>query len=271
MFGPVSCSQINGDIANAALQLGKMNQPWKDILGAETSALLLIADHASNRVPDGIDLGIDQALLEEHIAIDLGVAPLATALCAALACPGILGNVSRLVVDLNREEDATHIIPTTSDGYAIPGNVIGEAEQLQRINRFWRPYHQRIEAQIAHQRPRLLISLHSFTPQLTSRPGEARPWEVGILYNQDDRAARLAIPALDAADVIVGDQLPYSGKTLNATMNRHGEANGIAYLGIEMRQDLIGDAAGVAHWCGILAPVIELCLKGLASDGELRT
>ena len=39
-------------------------------------------------------------------------------------------------------------------------------------------------------------------------------------------------------------------------MNRHGEANGIAYLGIEMRQDLIGDAKGVAHWCAILAPVI---------------
>ncbi len=39
-------------------------------------------------------------------------------------------------------------------------------------------------------------------------------------------------------------------------MNRHGEANGIPYLGIEVRQDLIRDAAGVAEWAAILAPVI---------------
>ena len=43
--------------------------------------------------------------------------------------------------------------------------------------------------------------------------------------------------------MIVGDQLPYSGKLLNATMNRHAESNGIPYVGIEMRQDLVGDAA----------------------------
>jgi predicted N-formylglutamate amidohydrolase len=54
----------------------------------------------------------------------------------------------------------------------------------------------------------------------------------------------------------VGDQEPYSGKLLNATMNRHGEANGIAYLGLEMRQDLIGDPQGVARWCAVLVPVI---------------
>jgi predicted N-formylglutamate amidohydrolase len=69
----------------------------------------------------------------------------------------------------------------------------------------------------------------------------------------------VAIPALDAAGVIVGDQLPYSGKLLNATMNRHGEANGIAYLGIEMRQDLISDTAGVAEWAEKLVPAIALC------------
>lgn len=233
-----------------------MNKPWEDISGASDSPFLLIGDHASNRVPAGVDLGIDAWLLSEHIAIDIGVAELGRALCAALACPGILGNVSRLVVDLNREEDAPHIIPIASDGHAIPGNAISHEARLARIEHHWRPYHARIAAQITAQKPSLLISLHSFTPQLETRPEEARPWEVGILYNRDDRAARQAIPALEAAGVIVGDQLPYSGKLLNATMNHHGEGNGIAYLGIEMRQDLIGDAAGVARWCAVLAPVI---------------
>lgn len=229
---------------------------WLDIPGPKDSPLLLIADHASNRVPEDVNLGVAPALLHDHIAIDIGVAELGTALCHRLGCPGILGNVSRLVVDLNREEDAPHIIPIASDGHAIPGNAIDHDARVARIDRYWRPYHGRIEAQMAVQRPRLLISLHSFTPQLQTRPEEARPWEVGILYNQDDRAARMAISLLEAAGVRVGDQQPYSGKLLNATMNRHGEATGTAYLGIEMRQDLIGDPAGVARWCDVLVPVI---------------
>ncbi len=229
---------------------------WEEIAGPVDSPFLLIADHASNRVPDDIDLGIAPGLLSQHIAIDIGVAALGRALCAALHCPGILGHVSRLVVDLNREEDAPHIIPTASDGHSIPGNSISEEARRARIARYWRPYHDRVAQQITAQRPRLLISLHSFTPQLETRPEEARPWEVGVLYNEDDRAARQAIPALAAAGVIVGDQEPYSGKLLNATMNRHGEANGIAYLGLEMRQDLIGDPQGVARWCAVLVPVI---------------
>ena len=229
---------------------------WLDIPGLIDSPFLLIADHASNRVPDDVDLGIAPALLNEHIAIDVGVAELGRALCDRLDCPGILGNISRLVVDLNREDDAPHIIPIASDGHAIPGNAIDHDARVARVDRYWRPYHDRLASQIAAQRPRLLISLHSFTPQLSTRPEEARPWEVGILYNQDDRAARIAIPLLEAAGVRVGDQQPYSGKLLNATMNRHGEDTGTAYLGIEMRQDLIGDPAGVAKWCDVLAPLI---------------
>jgi predicted N-formylglutamate amidohydrolase len=224
------------------------------IAGDPATGLLLIGDHASNHVPDDIDLCVPAALMGEHVAIDIGVDPLGRALCAALGCPGILGHVSRLVIDLNREEDAAGLIPATSDGYAIPGNV--GVDRAARIDRFWRPYHDGIASRIARDRPVLLVSLHSFTPRLASSP-QPRPWEVGVLYNQDDRAARLALPLLDAAGVVTGDNLPYSGKVLNATMNRHGEANGTAYLGLEVRQDLIGDAAGVARWAAILAPAIR--------------
>jgi predicted N-formylglutamate amidohydrolase len=237
-----------------------MNQAFHVLNGNPTSPFLLIGDHASNHVPGDVDLGIAAELLDQHIAVDLGVDPLGRALCAALDCPAILGGISRLVIDLNREEDAPHIIPIASDGHTVPGNLLSHGARLERIDRFWRPYHRRVAEQIAAQSPQLLISLHSFTPRLETAPGEARPWEVGILYNRDDRAARIALPLLDAAGVVVGDQLPYSGKLLNATMNAHGEANGIAYLGLEVRQDLIGDAHGVAGWAAILAPVIRECL-----------
>lgn len=231
------------------------------IEGPVSSPFLLIGDHASNHVPEDIDLGINPGLRDTHIALDIGVAELGAALCSRLACPGLLGGVSRLVLDLNREEDAAGLVPLESDGHLINGNA--GADIAARLARFWHPYHDAVAAQIVAQRPRLLLSLHSFTPQLATRPHEARPWQVGVLYNKDDRAARLAIPALEAAGICTGDQLPYSGKLLNATMNRHGEANGIAYLGLEVRQDLIADPRGVAQWADALAPVCDIVLAGL--------
>jgi predicted N-formylglutamate amidohydrolase len=236
-----------------------MQNPFHVLQGDPATALLLIGDHASNHVPSGIDLGIAATLLNTHIAIDLGVAALAARLTCVMGCTSILGGVSRLVVDLNREEDAAHIIRTSSDGHVVPGNVLNAVERAGRIDAFWRPYHHHIAAHIAAHRPKLLISLHSFTPKLETQPDADRPWEVGVLYNQDDRAARIAIPLLSGAGVIVGDQQPYSGVHLNATMNRHGEANGIAYLGLEMRQDLIATDADVERWADVLAPVITAC------------
>jgi predicted N-formylglutamate amidohydrolase len=228
-------------------------------------AILLIADHASNRVPPGIDLEISGALLRDHIAVDIGAGPLSRALAARLGCPAILATISRLVVDLNRDYDAANLIPAISDGYVIPGNaVLEECDREERIARFWQPYHALVGEKVEALRPRMLLSIHSFTPQLASSPGETRPWQVGILYNEDARAARLAIPMLVARGIVTGDNEPYSGIHLNATMNRHAEARGLPYLGIEVRQDLISDDAGVARWTDLLAPVIADVAAGLA-------
>lgn len=225
--------------------------------------ILMIVDHASNHVPADIDLGIAPALLDEHVAIDIGTEPLARAIGARLGCGGFLGAVSRLVVDLNRESDAASLIPEHSDGHWISGNrALDPAARAQRIARFWTPYHDAIAARIARYRPRLILALHSFTPMLRSS-GEARPWQVGLLYNEDDRGARFAIPRLEALGVVTGDNLPYSGKLLNATVNRHAEANGIAYLNFEVRQDLIADEAGVERWADLLSPLVADAAEAL--------
>ena len=217
--------------------------------------ILVVADHASNRVPDDIDLGIDPALLTEHIAVDIGVAAVAERLAERPGFAAFLCNVSRLVCDCNRDEGAPAIIPAASDGHAIPGNDLTPAEREDRLNRFFRPYHAALADQLDAMPVSLILSLHSFTPQLASDPAQQRPWQVGVLYNDDDRAARVAIPLLEAEGLVVGDQQPYSGKLLNATMNRHAEAEGRPYLGIEIRQDQIGDAAGQAVWAERLARI----------------
>ena len=221
----------------------------------QTGAILIVADHASNRVPDDIDLGIDPALLNEHVAIDIGVAGVAQRMVEQPGIAAFLANVSRLVCDCNRDEDAPAVIPHSSDGHAIPGNLFDVERREVRLERFFHPYHDALAALLNQAPPRLIVSLHSFTPSLASRPEEQRPWQCGILYNEDDRASRLAIPLLEAEGLIVGDQQPHSGKLLNATMNRHAEAHGRPYFGIEIRQDQIGGEAGQAAWAERLVRV----------------
>lgn len=243
-----------------------MTRAWQDISGDPASAMLLIADHASNHLPEGVNLGVPASVMHEHVALDIGVAPLAASLCVDLGCPAVLGGISRLLLDLNREDHSPGLIPETSDGILISGNAgLTSADRLARIDRYWRPYHDHIAERISEGRPKLLISLHSFTPRLATS-GEARPWQIGILYNQDERAARVALPLLERAGIVAGDNLPYSGKVLNATMNRHGEGNQIPYLGIEVRQDLISDAEGVVLWSERLGPIIRAVRDHVAHD-----
>ncbi|WP_137871097.1 N-formylglutamate amidohydrolase [Sphingopyxis sp. 2PD] len=243
-----------------------MSEAWRQLGAPRTGGILLIADHASNHVPDDIDLGIDPALLTDHIAIDIGVAEVAALLVENGAVDAaILGGVSRLVVDCNRDEEAPGVMPIASDGHAVPGNALDDAGREARLARFFRPYHDHIVATIAAHRPAMILSLHSFTPALSAHPDQARPWHVGVLYNEDDRLAGAAIAALAAEGLTVGDQLPYSGKLLNATMNRHAEGNAIPYVGIEMRQDLVSDAAGQALFAQRLS---RMCSKLALYPGE---
>jgi predicted N-formylglutamate amidohydrolase len=231
---------------------------------AGPAPVLIIADHASNAVPESIDLGIPPALLEDHVALDIGTAALAEALAAALDAPAIIATVSRLVLDLNREPDVPGLIPVASDGHVIPGNLaLSETERALRRDAIHTPYHQAITAEIEARRPTMLLSIHSFTPRLASAPEQQRPWPIGILYNRDDRAARLALPWLAARGLHVGDNEPYSGRQLNYTMNRHAEANGLPYLGVEVRNDGLRDAAGIAHWCSVIADTTHQLLRAL--------
>ena len=235
-----------------------MNEAFRIIGDVAPGGILIEADHASARVPADIDLGIDPALLHAHIAIDIGVAGIAELLVQRPGFAAFLGNVSRLVCDFNREEQEPGVAPVASDGHAIAGNALDHAGRQARLDRFHRPYHAALTDLIDRMQPALILSLHSFTPRLASRPDEQRPWHIGILYNQDRRGAALALDWLrHEPGLVVGDQQPYSGALLNATMDRHAEGRGIAYVGVEVRQDLIGDAAGQAQWADRLERMVR--------------
>ncbi len=227
-------------------------QPFKQIGEAKPGGIVCVSDHASNFVPDDIPLGIPSDLLDTHIALDIGVGGIAERMARRHNIAAHVATISRLVVDLHREEDHPEVVPTTSDGHLVPGNIGANVEA--RLDQYYRPYHDALAAWLDMANPELIISLHSFTPKLESG-SEKRPWEVGLLYNEDDRAARHAIRLFGEQGLRVGDNEPYSGKKLNATMNRHAEAHGRYYCAIEIRQDLIDTRADQARWASMVADV----------------
>ncbi|MEM7688288.1 MAG: N-formylglutamate amidohydrolase [Pseudomonadota bacterium] len=233
------------------------NCPYKHVgeysaANPRTPRIVCVADHASNFVPDDIPLGVPSQCLNEHIAIDIGVEGVVQRLARRHAMPAHLATLSRLVIDLHREEDHPSVVPTESDGHLVPGNIGADVEM--RLNRFHRPYHTALATWLDQQNPDLILSIHSFTPKLATIDA-VRPWEVALLYNTDDRAARHAIRSFAELGYNVGDNEPYSGRELNATMNRHAEAHGRPYCAIEIRQDLIATRADQARWADTIADV----------------
>jgi len=234
--------------------------PFRQLGTPTPGGIVCTADHASNAVPADIPLGIPAHLLHEHIAVDIGTEAIAEILARDHAIPAHIAAVSRLVCDLNREEDAPGLVPPESDGHPIPGNF--GADREARVARFHRPYHTALGQWLATAEPALILSLHSFTPRLATSEA-ARPWEVGVLYNQDERAARIAIPLLAAEGLNVGDNLPYSGRDLNYTMNRHAEGERRPYLGIEIRQVLAQTPADHARWAALFADIAQRVASAL--------
>jgi predicted N-formylglutamate amidohydrolase len=239
-----------------------------DIIEGKQQDILLLCDHASNAVPPDVDLGIAPELLDLHIAVDIGAGPLTRSLAARLDAPAILATVSRLVIDLHREPDHVSLIPHRSDGHLIPGN--DTVDRAARIARFHAPYHRLLARRIRAQQPKLILSIHSFTPCL-EHGGTDRPWQVGVLYNRDARAARPAIDFFRDQGLVTGDNEPYSGRLLNATLNRHAEANGIPSIAIEVRNDLIRDAAGIERWSQTLAGLANSLRNSLAPNAPPAT
>lgn len=233
-------------------------------LASSTGGVLLIGDHASNHVPDDIDLGIDAKHFDQHIAIDIGIAGVADCLVAQFGFSSVQCNFSRLVADCNRRADEPQAVAETSDGVNIPGNVLSRNERNARLERFYWTYHHAVATVIRQIHPELLVFLHSFTPALTTKPDQLRPWHLGVMYDVDTRASEFATPLLEQAGFIVGDQLPYSGQVYNSSLDRHGEQTGTPYFGLEMRQDIIMTQPDQSKMAEKLGPIFQEITETLA-------
>ncbi len=237
-----------------------------------SARVLLVADHASPYFPASMNqLGVADWVLERHVTWDIGSDLLTKYLADLIDAPAILAGFSRLIIDPNRQLDDPTAFLEVSDGIAIPGNQgLSEAQKELRIKSFFQPYHDAIAARLkafhAGGTVPALISMHTCTPVFAE---VVRRWHIGVMWDKDPR---IALPLMENLgrmdDICFGDNEPYSGRhTHDFTIDHHAEPAGLPHVGIEVRQDLVGQAEGARKWAGILAAALQ---DILADEGLYR-
>lgn len=230
------------------------------VVGAERSGpFVVLCDHAGCALPRALgNLGLTSAELETHIAWDIGAAGVARRLAHELDAPLFLQRYSRLAIDCNRPLSAPDSIPLQSGGIAIPGNAgLTSAQAEARARAIFGPYHACISDLLARRSHYLLITVHSFTPELY---GERRPFHAGVLYERDERLAAPLLSLLrQEPGLIVGDNEPYrASAATDYAIIEHGERRDAPYVELEVRQDLVGDEAGQMAWAERFARLLRI-------------
>jgi len=241
--------------------------------------ILLVCDHASFRFPKSLgDMGLDPFARRCHLAVDIGAGALTEKLAASLGVTAVLAQYSRLVMDCNRQLMDPSAFLQFGDGILVPGNRnLHQSEKDLRAETLYWPYHSAVDKQVQRLRNTgpapAFIAVHSFTPVMN---GEVRQWQMGVLWDTDTRLREFFLEDFTAAGYAVGDNEPYSGKApQDFTIDHHAEEIGLPHVGIEIRQDLIDDDAGVDEIASVMHKIIESIPKRLKAmgtgDGEERT
>ncbi|MCA8923348.1 MAG: N-formylglutamate amidohydrolase [Planctomycetes bacterium] len=227
------------------------------------TAVVVTCEHASCAVPEGVSLGVAEAVLDTHHGWDPGAATLALRLASARCAPLLAGEVTRLVVDLNRLETNPQVIPERSFEVAVPGNVgLDPAERERRLTRYHRPYRAAARRLVGDARRWggrcLHLSTHSFVPELE---GRVRHVEVGILFDPDraleaEHAERL-IEGLRRLGWDARANQPYLGVADGLTTWLRGEfSEGYAGIEVEASQALLETPARFDRLAGDLAGLL---------------
>lgn len=244
------------------------HRPFTILRPGGTGRFVFFCDHAANYVPPELnDLGLGAEELLRHIAWDIGAAGVTEALSEIFDSPAILCGTSRLVVDCNRQLEASDLIPAVSDGTAIEANAhLTAAARTERIARWFRPYHDAVEAVLLERESRgvetTAVSIHSMTPTLG---GKYRPWQISLSSYLDRSLAEPVLAALRRpGDVVVGDNEPYAlDPKMDYSTPFHALRRGLPHCQVEFRQDEVATAEGQRRWAARFAGALSEAM-GLA-------
>ena len=228
---------------------------------------MILCDHASNNIPPNFqNLGLDNKLLDSHIAYDIGAKEVSIHLSRILNCPLVMSDFSRLLIDPNRGVDDPTLVMKISDDKIIEGNknihnFRESIEKNKRIEDFYNTYHDKvselIKQKIRNEQFPAIISIHSFTPFWKNKK---RNIDLGILWDNDERLPNIFFDYFEKnhQKLVIGNNQPYSGRLKNDSIYKHATANGLSNILIEIRQDLITNKSGQKHFAELLSEPLLL-------------
>lgn len=229
--------------------------------------LVVTCEHATHAVPRELrHLGLAPADRRRHVAWDPGALPVARVVAKAFGARSFVGEVSRLVVDLNRSEDHPQLMARRSAGVRVRGNEgIDDSERERRLARYWRPFRSRVSSAVARACARggcLHLSVHSFVERLH---GVERVHDVGLLFDPRVPHERELVERLQRAlsdhGLSVRKNFPYFGHTDGHTTSLRRVHPGTHYAGIEieLNQRVVRSAAGQRRVAAALVASLRAC------------
>ncbi|MEO3413360.1 N-formylglutamate amidohydrolase [Roseovarius sp. CAU 1744] len=238
-------------------------------------AVLILCEHASNHIPARYEnLGLAPEVQTSHAAWDPGARAVGALMSAALDAPMVASCVSRLVYDCNRPPEAPSAMPERSEKYDIPGNRdLSRAAVDERVATVYRPFCAKV-TEVIHARksaglPTALVTIHSFTPVYF---GVHRTVEIGVLHDDD---SRLADAMLANAPLLPHRRIernePYGpADGVTHSLRIHGQANGLANVMIEVRNDLLRKAQDEQAIADELLALLQPALDAIPAEGVAR-
>lgn len=250
--------------------LSKFELPAARVLNANGSAnAVLVCEHASRFIPAALDgLGLEESAAESHAAWDIGAMDLSVELAGALDASLVHSRVSRLVYDCNRPPERADATPGKSEIFTIPGNTdLSETQRARRVREVYEPFRNLLSQTLdSFSTPPVMITVHSFTSVYNGKP---RNVELGILHDDDDRAAKILMRLAKDSGLKTALNEPYSASDgVTHTLKEHAIPRGLHNVMLEIRNDLISSAAGVNRISGLLAPMLQQMIKEIASAGR---
>ena len=237
---------------------------------AARGRFLVVCEHASNAFPAVFGaLGLTDVQRSAHIAWDPGALGLARGLAQRLDALLVHAPVSRLVYDCNRAPDTPGAIAARSEIHEVPGNAgLRPEARLGRVEAVYLPFQSALHAEVVRRLTLgpapVIVTVHSFSPSWFGTP---RAVELGVIHDADARFATAVLAAAQArTDLTAEMNAPYSAADdVTHTLRLHALPYGLLNVMLEVRNDLVADAAAEAAMADRLAPVLEAALAALAS------
>ncbi len=227
--------------------------------------LLITCEHASNFIPERWKNAFQgqEELLASHRGWDPGALELSATIQRATISPLIRGEVSRLLIELNRSEDHPQLFSEISA-------LFDSREKRLIMERFYRPYRQSVQEAVGKLIRShgcvLHLSVHSFAPVWQ---GRERELDVGVLFDpgrDPESIVARRFAGLLAADssLRIRENEPYKGTDDGLTTYLRTCFPESSYMGLELEVSQRfpqGDASG---WIRVMEAVAQVVKRLLA-------